>query len=141
MDNASPTARHGPTSIDQPGARRNTSRQSHHIQDHSRRPLNPRTQANQPHRWIEAERRDHATARVAVIDPLPMFREGVATVLSAAGHHVETPADPVGWAAQGPSALVLLTMAGTPQWRLLVGLREAPVIALIDGGSPTEGAR
>jgi DNA-binding NarL/FixJ family response regulator len=87
------------------------------------------------------ERRDDATARVAVIDPLPLFREGVAAVLSAAGHHVETPADPIGWAAQRPSALVLLTMAGTPQWLLLAGLREAPVIALIEGGSAPDGAR
>jgi DNA-binding NarL/FixJ family response regulator len=65
----------------------------------------------------------------------------VAAVLSAAGHHVETPVDPIGWATRRPSALVLLTMAGAPQWRLLAGLREALVIALIDGGSPLDGAR
>jgi DNA-binding NarL/FixJ family response regulator len=70
-----------------------------------------------------------------------MFREGVASVLSAAGYHVETPGDPVGWAARQPSALVLLTMVGTPQWRLLDGLRAAPVIALIDEGSPSDGVR
>lgn len=87
------------------------------------------------------ERMDHVTARVAVIDPLPLFREGVATVLSAAGHHVDTPADPVSWIACRPSALVLLTMVGRAQWQLLAGLREAPVIALIDGGSPPDGAR
>ncbi len=34
-------------------------------------------------------------AYVAIIDPLPMFREGVANVLSAAGHQVETPTDPL----------------------------------------------
>ncbi|MEU7906309.1 DNA-binding response regulator [Actinoplanes sp. NPDC049118] len=65
----------------------------------------------------------------------------MATVLSAAGYHVETPADPVGWAAQRPSALVLLTMVGTPQWQLLDALRPAPVIALIDDCSPSDGVR
>jgi DNA-binding NarL/FixJ family response regulator len=86
-------------------------------------------------------RRDHATARVAVIDPLPLFREGVATVLSAAGHQVETPADLIGWVAECPSALVLLNLADPSHWRLLAGLRDVKVIAMIESGSPSDGAR
>lgn len=90
-------------------------------------------------------RRDHATARVAVVDPLPLFREGVAAVLSAAGHRTETPADLVHWAARRTSALVLLSMTGAPQWRLLASMREVraapPVVALMDAGSEREGAR
>jgi len=94
---------------------------------------------------IRPARRDHATARVAVIDPLPMFREGVTAVLSAAGHRTETPGDLLDWAARRTSSLVLLSMVGAPEWRLLAGVREAglapPVVALIDAGSPREGAR
>ncbi|MDR7320817.1 MULTISPECIES: DNA-binding response regulator [Catenuloplanes] len=65
----------------------------------------------------------------------------MANVLSAAGHQVETPTDPVSWAARRPSALVLLTMAGIPQWRLLDGLRTVQVIALVDEGSASDGVR
>jgi DNA-binding NarL/FixJ family response regulator len=86
-------------------------------------------------------RRDHATARIAVVDPLPLFREGVAVVLSAAGHQVETPADLIGWAAECPSALVLLNMADPSHWRLLADLRDVKVIAMIESGSPADGAR
>ncbi|GID29954.1 DNA-binding NarL/FixJ family response regulator [Paractinoplanes brasiliensis] len=90
-------------------------------------------------------RKDQATARVAVVDPLPIYREGVVTVLAAAGHRTETPEDVVEWAAQPASALVLLTMAGAPQWRLLARMREVrsvpPIVALMDAASPWEGVR
>lgn len=74
-----------------------------------------------------------------------MFREGVAAVLSAAGHRTETPGDLFDWAARRTSSLVLLSMVGAPEWRLLAGVREAgltpPVVALIDVSSPREGVR
>ena len=94
----------------------------------------------------EAERRrDHATARVAVVDPLPLYREGVANVLAAAGHRAETPADVVGWATRRTSALVLLTLAGEPEWLLLARLRAAcvtvPLIALVEATSAAQGVR
>lgn len=88
----------------------------------------------------------HATARVAVVDPLPMFREGVVTVLAAAGHHAETPGDVVAWAGRHRPSLVLLTMCGELEWRLLARLRELDghpplVVGLIDAASAAEGAR
>ncbi|MGW5581063.1 DNA-binding response regulator [Micromonospora chokoriensis] len=90
-------------------------------------------------------RRDHATARVAVVDPLPLFREGVAMVLSAAGHQVETPPDLVRWADQRTSALVLLTLTDDSDWRLLARLHDAhvkvPIMALIATDSIDDGVR
>lgn len=81
--------------------------------------------------------------RIAVADPLPMFRNGVAAALSAAGHQVDTPADVLDWAARWPSALVLLTVAGEADWHLLGQLRDAgtPVIAVTDASSGTLGAQ
>ncbi|MEU7918967.1 DNA-binding response regulator [Micromonospora zamorensis] len=62
---------------------------------------------------------------LAVIDPLPMYRQGVVAVLSAAGYQVETPPDPVNWVRSRPSEdLVLLTLATTEEWDLLSRLRE-----------------
>ncbi len=81
--------------------------------------------------------------RIAVVDPLPMFQHGVAAVLSAAGHVVDVPSDVQAWAARRPSALVLLTMAGEEDWRLLGRLCQAgtPVVAMTDGSSGVLGAR
>ncbi|SNY36941.1 DNA-binding response regulator [Paractinoplanes atraurantiacus] len=66
-------------------------------------------------------------------------------MLAAAGHHTETPADVVEWAARPTSDLVLLTIAGAPQWRVLARMREArskpPVVAVMDAASPREGLR
>ncbi|MFG2014677.1 hypothetical protein [Actinomadura geliboluensis] len=74
--------------------------------------------------------------RIAVVEPLPMFRQGVATVLKEAGHAVETPADVVAWVCQRAGTLVLLTVAMEPDWELLgrlcVSTEAIPVIALLD---------
>ncbi|MEV4476432.1 hypothetical protein [Nonomuraea sp. NPDC049504] len=84
--------------------------------------------------------------QVAVVDPLPMFRQGVATVLSAAGHDVETPADVLAWVRRGRRQLVLLTLVREPDWDLLERLCDEggthAVIAVIGEDDPGEiGAR
>ncbi|MCU7730020.1 DNA-binding response regulator [Actinoplanes sp. KI2] len=83
--------------------------------------------------------------RVAVVDPLPMFRHGVTAILSVDGHAVDTPDDPVAWASRRSSALVLLTLAHEADWRLLTRLCEVPeppaVIGLIDGVPAILGPR
>lgn len=65
-----------------------------------------------------------------------MFRQGVATVLTEAGHTVETPADVVAWARQQAGTLVLLTVVSERHWELLgrlcAGTAAIPVIALLD---------
>ncbi|MEV1073846.1 response regulator transcription factor [Micromonospora parva] len=68
---------------------------------------------------------------VAVLDPLPLFREGAATVLSRAGHRVEAPEDVLAWAASRRLVVVLLTLLDEPNWELLVRLRDEPAAAVV----------
>ncbi|MDG4784972.1 DNA-binding response regulator [Micromonospora sp. WMMD1102] len=72
---------------------------------------------------------------VAVVDPLPMFRRGVATVLSPAGHRVETPEDVLAWARSRQPAVVLVTLSSQQSWDLLGALHDAGsahVVALLE---------
>jgi DNA-binding NarL/FixJ family response regulator len=82
--------------------------------------------------------------RVAVVDPLPMFRHGVVTVLVAAGHVVDTPPDVLRWAARRRHACVLLSIRAEADWALLRNLSADPpatVIALLDEATAVAGAR
>ncbi|MGW5049810.1 DNA-binding response regulator [Actinokineospora sp. NPDC004072] len=83
--------------------------------------------------------------RIAVIDPLPLYQQGVATALAAAGHEVEAPADPVEWVRQGGDGIVLLTVASEKDWQVLQGLCGASgnhaVVAVVEGSSDAAGAR
>ncbi len=82
---------------------------------------------------------------IAVVDPLPMFRQGVGAVLSAAGYAVDDPADLLAWVGRVSTALVLLTLDLEGDWRLLERLRSdrsrAMVIALVEGDGTTRGVR
>lgn len=82
---------------------------------------------------------------VAVLDPLPMFQQGVAAVLSAVGYTVEEPVDLLAWVRQAPSAVVLLTLGTERDWRLLErlcgGEPRADVIALVEEGGAGPGVR
>jgi len=83
--------------------------------------------------------------RIAVVDPLPLFRTGVATVLEASGHEVDAPTEVVGWVRRRASTLVLLTLRSEHDWVLLEQLCAVGgaqlVIALLDDESPVVGAR
>ncbi len=85
--------------------------------------------------------------RLAVVDPLPMFRRGMAAALTDAGYDVDCPSDPVAWAACRPTALlaVVLTVDGEADWKVLGQLaaapRPVPVIALVDSTGPVRAAR
>jgi DNA-binding NarL/FixJ family response regulator len=59
------------------------------------------------------------TFRIAVVDPLPMFVRGVANTLAEAGHVAETPDDVVAWVRHPGAPVVLMTVLGEPDWRLL----------------------
>ncbi|MEU4339435.1 DNA-binding response regulator [Micromonospora lupini] len=50
------------------------------------------------------------TVHLAVLDPLPVFRRGVAAALSSVGHLVEEPTDAVAWLRERPGGMVLLTL-------------------------------
>ena len=83
--------------------------------------------------------------RIAVVDPLPMFRAGVAAVLETSGHEVDTPVDVVGWVRRRAGMLVLLTLRVERDWELLEQVCDvegnAVVIALLEDESPVAGAR
>ncbi|WIM93137.1 DNA-binding response regulator [Actinoplanes oblitus] len=85
------------------------------------------------------------TVHVAVIDPLPMYRQGVVAALSAIGHRVEAPADPLAWARDARRAVMMLTLATPADWQLLRLLHDVstapPVIAMLDDDSATAGVR
>ncbi|MDI6103758.1 DNA-binding response regulator [Actinoplanes sp. NEAU-A12] len=83
---------------------------------------------------------------VAVVDPLPLFRQGAVTVLTAAGYPVWTPPDVVAWARQAStSAVVLLTVQDEDDWRLLGRLHESepshPVVVLLGAATAAAGVR
>jgi DNA-binding NarL/FixJ family response regulator len=82
---------------------------------------------------------------IAVVDPLPLFQQGVATVLSAEGHAVEVPADVVDWARKPGSRVVLLTIRSEADWGMLLRLGgtagEHKIIAILDEPSAIAGAR
>lgn len=85
--------------------------------------------------------------RVAVVDPLPMFRRGMVSALTDAGYDVHCPGDVVAWAACRPLSLltVLLTVDGEAECKLLgqltAGPRPVPVIALVDPTWSVRAAR
>lgn len=85
------------------------------------------------------------SVHVAVIDPLPMYQQGVAAVLAADGHTVETPADVVSWVRRRQLAVVILTLDSEYAWDLLNRLVEQPsdhrIIALLAEESATLGVR
>jgi DNA-binding NarL/FixJ family response regulator len=81
---------------------------------------------------------------VAVVDPLPMFRQGVVAVLAPAGYVVDTPLDILRWTGRRRSACVLLSVRADVEWALLRSLSAKPsaaVIALLDDTSAAAGAR
>jgi DNA-binding NarL/FixJ family response regulator len=82
--------------------------------------------------------------RVAVVDPLPMFRYGIVALLGAAGHEVDTPVDALGWARRHEHATVLLTVDSEVDWALLVRLgkvgRSVAVIAVLASPTGISGA-
>ena len=79
---------------------------------------------------------------MAVCDPLPMFRAGVAAVLGKAGHQVADPDDVGEWLRTDAGRLVLLTLHDDRDWTLLSQLGDVgPVVAVIEDGSPADGLR
>src|SRR5690349_40496 len=79
----------------------------------------------------------------AVVDPLPMYQEGVVAVLTAAGHTAEIPPDPLAWARRDSAGMLLLTLADAADWQVLHHLSEEMsaigVIALMPDGSAAAG--
>jgi DNA-binding NarL/FixJ family response regulator len=77
-----------------------------------------------------------ARYRIAVWDPLPVFRLGLISALAGADHRVEEPGDLVAWAAEGDRRAVLMTVGGPDDLeslRRLGKLEPRPlIVALLD---------
>jgi DNA-binding NarL/FixJ family response regulator len=63
--------------------------------------------------------------QVAVVDPLPLFRDGAVAALTAAGHAVQTPVDVVAWVRQARGSVVVLTLRAEADWAVLAEAAEA----------------
>lgn len=74
--------------------------------------------------------------RIAVCDPLPLFRRGVMTALTEAGFDSEEPDDLLAWARVEEPRAVLFTVVGHDDWALLARLCQARaeivVLAVLD---------
>ncbi|MGN9908615.1 DNA-binding response regulator [Phytohabitans sp. LJ34] len=85
------------------------------------------------------------TVPLAVIDPMPVYRYGIAAILANHGVEVHTPTDVVAWARDRRRSLVLLSVLSADDWDLLGTLcRSRPrplVIAVTADDSAGSGAR
>jgi DNA-binding NarL/FixJ family response regulator len=65
------------------------------------------------------------SVKIAVSDPLPIFRRGVMAVLGDAGFEPRTPEELITWIREEQRPVVLLTLLSSDDWKLLAQLREA----------------
>jgi hypothetical protein len=59
-----------------------------------------------------------ASIRIAVSDPLPVFRRGLITVLGDAGFEPRTPEELLAWIRDEQRPVVLLTLLSAEDWRV-----------------------
>lgn len=84
---------------------------------------------------------------VAVVDPLPLFRDGAAAALQAAGHTVHTPTDVAAWMHEARGAIVLLTVASEADWAVLAraiplgSATDNTLVVLLGDVTATAGVR
>ena len=62
--------------------------------------------------------------RIAVSDPLPVYRRGIMATLGEAGFDPEAPDDLLTWVREEQRQVVLLTLDGPSDWALLAELRH-----------------
>src|SRR3954454_16159526 len=83
--------------------------------------------------------------RIAVADPLPVFRRGIVEILRDAGFESETPDDLLAWVRQEQTTIVILTLQSEADWRVLDGLRRATadlvLVALLEQMSVSDSVR
>ncbi|MFI0486755.1 hypothetical protein [Actinomadura sp. 9N215] len=83
--------------------------------------------------------------RIAICDPLPVFRRGVQALLRDAGIDAEAPDDLLAWLRDEQQKMVILTVRTPGDWTLLDELRRAHedtlVIAILDEASVSSHVR
>jgi DNA-binding NarL/FixJ family response regulator len=102
--------------------------------------------ANERHHQRTKEAPCLVAVQVAVIDPLPLFRDGAVAALAAAGHAVQTPADVMAWIREVRGAVVVLTVRAEADWALLaeavgLGSSAASLVVLLEEESTAAGVR
>ena len=72
------------------------------------------------------------SVRIAVVDPLPMFRHGITQMLGHAAYEAEDTEDLLAWVHDEPPRIVLLTLHSAEEWALLTRIRErSPEIIIV----------
>lgn len=95
-----------------------------------------------PARWVDCllwsswarKGRLAMSIRIAVFDPLPVYRRGIVAALGDAGLIAEAPADPLEWSQQEAQQIVFLTLQSQADWQLMTSLRHAhatPVVVAL----------
>jgi len=83
--------------------------------------------------------------RIAVTDPLPMFRRGVMEILREAGYEPDAPDDLLAWIRDDQVKAVIITICADEDWSLLEALHrvsgEAVLVALLDQFSVVASVR
>ena len=84
--------------------------------------------------------------QVAVVDPLPLFRDGAVAALAAAGYAVNVPVDLVAWVRHVPDAVVVMTVQAEADWGLLAeagaaGSTANSLVVLLEDDSIAAGMR
>src|SRR6266508_388413 len=91
-----------------------------------------------PQTWTNHELMT-ASVRIAVSDPLPVFRRGLMTILGDAAYEPQSPDELLAWIRAEQRPFVLVTLLSSDDWMLLERLREARadtvVIAILDDTS------
>jgi DNA-binding NarL/FixJ family response regulator len=82
------------------------------------------------------------SVRVAVFDPLPIYRRGLIAVIGEGDSPADVPEDLVSWIREDPGRVVFLTVQTTADWQLLKDLSEEasnPIVVavLVDADTPT----
>lgn len=85
------------------------------------------------------------SVRIAVLDPLPVFRHGVMAALGDAGFRSETPEDLMAWVRDEQRRVVLMTLRSADDWALLGQLHRARpdviVVAILEDAGVTAYVR
>jgi DNA-binding NarL/FixJ family response regulator len=74
------------------------------------------------------------SVRIAVLDPLPVYRRGIMATLGEAGLIAEAPDDLFAWSQQHTRPVVFLTLQSSADWQLLTELGQLltdPVIVAV----------
>lgn len=83
--------------------------------------------------------------RIAVADPLPVFRHGLKEILRGAGFESEAPDDLVAWVNDRQTKVVILTLLSESDWHLMESLArmtaDLRLVALLEQMSVTASVR